>query len=491
MRAGNPDAVVVGAGPNGLVAAVTLARAGWRVVVIEAAETPGGGTRTAPLTGPGFLNDVCSAIHPLAIASPAFAGLSLVDHGVNWIQPTAPLAHPLDGGRAALLERSVDDTAGRLGADRSAYQSLFAPLVEHGRAIVEAMLSPLSIPHDPLELARFGWSAIRSVDGLARSRFETDEARALLAGMASHAMLPLTDPGTGGYGLFLGILGHLVGWPLVEGGSQRIADALVKILNDHGGEVVTGTEVTDLTELPPTRATILDVTPRQLLRIAGDRLPTSYAKALRRFRYGSGVFKLDLALDGPIPWTAPEVARAATVHLGGTIDQIAESEAEVQAGRHAERPLVLLAQPSGFDRSRAPAGMHTIWAYCHVPHGSDVDQTEAIERQIERFAPCFRGQNRRPSHHGLDAARGIQRQRRWRRYQRWRRRHPPTRHAAGRLVATVDHAPPRGVLVFFVYTTRRWCAWDVRLARSSGSSSPRTGLNPLSCTTSVQRSARR
>ena len=387
-----PDAVVVGAGPNGLVAAVTLARAGWQVQVLEAAPTPGGGMRTAELTNPGFLHDVCSAIHPLALASPAFADLSLVEHGVRWIHPDAPLAHPFDGGRAALLERSVDDTAGRLGADRSAYHSLFTPFVEHGRGIVDAMLSPLSIPHAPLGLPRFGWSAIRPVGRLARSRFATDEARALLAAMAGHAMLPLNALGTGGYGLFLGILGHLVGWPLVEGGSQRIADALVAILGDLGGEVVTGTEVTSLGELPPARAFLLDVTPRQFLCMAGDRLPRRYERALRRFRYGPGVFKVDWALDGPIPWTAPEVARAATVHVGGTIDEIAASEAAVHAGRHAEHPLVILAQQSGFDASRAPAGKHTGWAYCHVPHGSDIDQTDAIERQIERFAPGFRDQ---------------------------------------------------------------------------------------------------
>jgi len=385
-----PDAVVVGTGPNGLVAAVTLARAGWQVVVLEAAATPGGGMRTAELTDPGFLHDVCSAIHPLALASPALADLPLVDHGVRWIQPDAPMAHPFDGGRAALLERSVDDTACRLGADRSAYHSLFTPLVKHGRGIVDSMLSPLSIPHKPLGLPRFGLSAIRSVDGLARSRFATDEARALLAGMAGHAMLPLNAAGTGGYGLFLGLLGHLVGWPLVEGGSQRIADALVAILHDHGGEVVTDTMVTSLAELPPARAVLLDVTPRQFLRIAGDSVPSRYGRALRRFRYGPGVFKVDWALDGPIPWAAPEIARAATVHVGGTIDEITASEAAVQAGRHAERPLVILAQQSGFDSSRAPAGKHTGWAYCHVPNGSDVDQTDVIERQVERFAPGFR-----------------------------------------------------------------------------------------------------
>ena len=387
---GNPDAVVVGAGPNGLVAAVTLARAGWHVMVLEAAATPGGGLRTAALTDTGFLHDVCAAVHPLALASPAFGALPLAEHGVRWISPAVPLAHPLDRDRAVLLERSVDDTALRMGTDRPAYRSLFEPFVEHGQAIVDGLLSPLSVPRAPVPLARFAWSALRSADRLARARFATEEPRALLAGMASHSMLRLDARGTAGYGTFLGMLGHLVGWPLVEGGSQRLADALVAILRAHGGEIVTSTEVTSLDELPPARAIVLDVTPRQLLRIAGERLPDGYVRALRRFRYGPGAFKIDWALDGPIPWAASEVATAATVHVGGTIDEIAASEAAVQAGRHAERPFVILVQPSGFDASRAPAGKHAVWAYCHVPHGSDVDQTEAIERQIERFAPGFR-----------------------------------------------------------------------------------------------------
>jgi phytoene dehydrogenase-like protein len=384
-----PEAIVVGSGPNGLVAAITLARAGWRVVVLEAAATVGGGLRSAALTEPGFVHDVCSAIHPLALASPALAALPLAAPGVRWIQPEAALAHPLDGGRVALLRRSVTDTAGGLHADRAAYEKLFTPLVDHGDAIVETMLSPLSVPRPSLALARFGRSAIRSATGLAHSRFTTEEARALFAGIAGHSMLSLDSAGTAGYGMFLALLGHMVGWPLAEGGSQRIADALVAILTEHGGEVVTENEVTALSALPPADAVLLDVTPRQLVRIAGDVLPPRYAGTLGKFRYGPGVFKIDWALDGPIPWSAPDATLAATVHVGGTIQEIAAGEADVQAGRHAERPLVLVAQASLFDSTRAPSSGHTAWAYCHVPSGSDVDQTHAIEQQIERFAPGF------------------------------------------------------------------------------------------------------
>ncbi|MFO7592148.1 MAG: NAD(P)/FAD-dependent oxidoreductase [Acidimicrobiia bacterium] len=388
------EAVVVGAGPNGLAAAITLARAGWKVVLFEAAATVGGGMRTAALTEPGFAHDVCSAIHPLALASPAFADLPLHDHGLEWSHPAAPLAHPLDGGRAAILERSVADTARALGDDGRAYARLFDPLVERGPAIVDATLSPLRVPRAPLTLARFGVNAIRPARALARARFASDEARALLAGAAGHSMLSLDAPATAGYGMLLMLLGHLVGWPMAAGGSQALADALAALLIASGGEIVTDHEVTSLRALPPADATVLDVTPRQLLAIAGDDVPTRYASRLSRFRYGPGVCKVDWALDGPIPWTSPDVARAATVHVGGTLDEVAASEAAVVAGRHPERPFVLLVQPSGFDPSRAPVGKHTAWAYCHVPSGSDVDQTAAIEAQVERFAPGFRDQIR-------------------------------------------------------------------------------------------------
>lgn len=389
-RPGENDAIVVGSGPNGLLAAITLARAGLQVTVYEAASQVGGGLRSEPLTLDGFLHDVCSAVHPLALASPAFADLDLEARGVRWCMPEVALAHPLDGGIAARVVGSVDETADGLGADRAAYRKLMAPLVGHGDVIVDGMLSPLRVPRAPVTLGRFGLSAVRSAQGLARSRFETPEARALFAGIAAHAMLPLTDTGTAGYGLFLGLLAHLVGWPVVEGGSQRLADALVAILEEHSGRVVTDHEVTSLRDLPPARAIVLDLTPRQILRIAAGELPPRYVRGLERFRYGPGVFKIDWALDGPVPWSAPGVADTATVHLGGSLEEMVASESDSNAGRYAERPYVLFVQPTVVDPSRAPAGKHVAWAYCHVPNGSTRDRTPEIEAQVERFAPGFR-----------------------------------------------------------------------------------------------------
>jgi phytoene dehydrogenase-like protein len=390
------EAIVVGSGPNGLVAALVLARAGWAVTVLEAASTPGGGMRTEQLTLPGVLHDVCSAIHPLAVGSPAFRELAtgrqtLADHGLDWVHPEVPLAHPLDGGRAAVLARDVADTADGLGADGAAYRHLFGPLVDAGFDLTDSLLSPFSMPpRHPLTLARYGITGIRGASGVARRRFATDEARALFAGMSGHSILPLDKAATAGYGLMLGVLAHLVGWPMARGGSQQIANALVGLLGDAGGKVECDTTVTSLAELPAADAMLFDVTPRQLVAIAGDGLPHRYRRSLSRFRYGPGVFKLDWALDGPIPWTNPDVARAGTVHVGGTLDEIAAAEAAPHAGQHAERPFVLLAQQSLFDTDRAPAGTHTAWAYCHVPNGSTVDMTDRIEAQIERFAPGFR-----------------------------------------------------------------------------------------------------
>lgn len=391
-----PSAVVVGAGPNGLVAAITLAGQGWDVRVLEAAPTAGGGTRSAELITPGVWHDVCSAIHPLSLASPAMRDLPLAEHGLRWVHPDVPLAHPLDDGRAAILRRGVDETAEGLGADARAYRRLYRPWVEAGDSLTDGLLAPLTVPpRHPFVLARFGPVAIQSARHLARARFDTDEAQGLFAGLAGHSILELTAPSTSGYGLMLGVLAHRVGWPMAEGGSQRIADALVAELSARGGSVACDHEVRSLDELPPADATLLDLTPRQVVAIAGDRLPGRYRRKLERFRYGPGVHKLDWTLDGPIPWTNPEVAGAATVHLGGTLDEVVHSEAEVAQGRVSEQPLVLLAQQTLFDRSRvdptrAPAGVQTAWAYCHVPNGWTGDATERIEAQVERFAPGFR-----------------------------------------------------------------------------------------------------
>lgn len=384
------DAVVVGAGPNGLMAAITMARAGWRTVVFEAAATPGGGCRSAALTEPGFVHDVCSSVHPTALASPAFATIDLAARAVEWCHPAIPLAHPLDGGRAALLRRDLAATADGLGADALAYRRLLGHVVERHDAVCATLLSPFGIPRAPVTMARFGLDAIRSVRALTRCRFATDEARALLAGSAAHSMLALDAPGTAGYGLFLTLLAHAVGWPVAGGGSQRITDALVAEFAGHGGEIVTEHRVDALADLPPARATLLDLTPRQVLAIGGDRIPPRYARTLRRYRYGPGVCKVDWALSEPVPWAHPEVARAGTVHLGGTLDEIAAAEAEVLAGRVPDRPFVIFVQATVADASRAPAGAHTGWAYCHVPRGSTAECTTAIEEQVERFAPGFR-----------------------------------------------------------------------------------------------------
>jgi phytoene dehydrogenase-like protein len=384
------DAIIVGSGPNGLAAAITLARAGCSVVVFEAAETAGGGTRSAALTLPGFTHDVCSAVHPLALASPFFAALPLADHGLGWAQPPAPLAHPLDGGQVVMVERSVQQTADGLGNDGRAYRALMEPLVANWDDLSKTVLGPLRLPSHPLKLARFGLHAFRSARGLARSLFKQGPARALFAGMAAHSVLPLDSPASAAFGLVLGITAHAVGWPLPRGGSQKIADSLVASLRSAGGEVVTNFRVTALDRLPASRVVLCDLTPRQFLRLAGDQLTPAYRRRLERYRYGPGVFKVDWALSAPIPWQAAECRRAATLHLGGTLDEIAASERAAWEGRCLERPFVLVVQPSLFDATRAPEGKHTAWAYCHVANGSQEDMTARIEAQVERFAPGFK-----------------------------------------------------------------------------------------------------
>jgi phytoene dehydrogenase-like protein len=384
------DAIVVGAGPNGLAAAVTLARAGCSVLVREGAPTIGGGCRVAELTLPGFVHDVCSAIHPLGVASPFFRSLPLAKHGLEWITPPAALAHPLDGGEAAMLDGSFEATGATLGPDADAYRRLILPLAADWEKILAVVLAPLRLPTHPMALVRFGLGAAQSARGLAERTFTADPARALFAGMAAHAMIPLERSPTAAFGLTLALLGHAVGWPLPRGGSQAIVDALAAYLRTLGGEIVTGAPVRSLTELPPARVVLCDVTPRQLLKLAGDDLPSGYRAQLRRYRYGQGVFKLDWALDGPIPWRAAACARAGTVHVGGRLEEIAAAERAVWRGEHPERPFVLVAQQSLFDPTRAPAGKQTAWAYCHVPHGSTVDMTDRVEAQIERFAPGFR-----------------------------------------------------------------------------------------------------
>jgi len=386
------DAVVVGSGPNGLTAAAVLAGTGRRVLVVEAEDTVGGGTRSAELTLPGFVHDVCSAIHPLGVASPVLRSLPLERHGLEWIHSDVPMAHPLDGGRAAVLRRSVVDTAAGFGADEQAYRRLMESLVDNADAVIAAVLSPLRRPpvRDLPVLARFGMRGAWPARAAAQRWFATDEPRALLAGLAAHSILSLSAVSTAGVGMFLGLLGHAVGWPLARGGSQSVADALVSVIVAGGGSIQTGTRVTALSEIPPAPITVLDLSPRQVLALGDVRFPARYRRALGRFRYGAAVWKVDWALDGPIPWDAPDCARAATVHVGGTVAEVAASEYEVARGRHSEHPFVLVAQQSLFDPTRAPEGRQTAWGYCHAPNGSNVDMTERIEAQIERFAPGFR-----------------------------------------------------------------------------------------------------
>jgi phytoene dehydrogenase-like protein len=384
------DAVVVGSGPNGLSAAITIAQAGKSVLVLEAEDTIGGGTRSAELTLPGFVHDVCSAVHPLALTSPFFRTLPLAKYGLAFIHPDVPLAHPLDDGTAVIAERSVELTAAGLGRDAEAYANLIGPLARDWSKLEPLLLGMTRFPRHPLLAARFGLSAMRSASSLAKSKFRDERARALFAGMAAHSMLPLEDVPSAAFGLVLAITAHAVGWPIVRGGSQKIADALAEHLRSLGGEIQTAQKVNNVDQLRAHSVALFDVSPRQLVEIAGSRFSAGFRKKLSRYRYGPGVCKVDWALDAPIPWTAKDCARAGTVHIGGTLDEIAASERAAWNGVHSSAPFVLLSQPTLFDPSRAPAGKHTAWAYCHVPNGSEVDISATIETQIERFAPGFR-----------------------------------------------------------------------------------------------------
>jgi phytoene dehydrogenase-like protein len=383
------DAVVVGSGPNGLAAAVRLAERGHSVLVMEAANTVGGGTRSAELTLPGFVHDVCATIHSLGVSSPALSLDTLRQHGLRWLWPEIPLAHPLDGGRAGVLYRTVDETAAGLGADGQHWRRLLKPLVDDWSLVLPQLLGPvLSVPRHPFALVRFGVHALQPATFQTRN-FHTEEARALFGGCAAHAMLPLTRPLTSAFGLTLAASAHADGWPVAAGGSQAVADALCARLHELGGEVRTGTMVHELGDLPPHRVVLFDTNPGQLASIAGDALPARYRQRLRGFRHGAGAFKIDYALDAPVPWEHEACRRSGTVHAIGNFDEIVRAEAEVAAGRMPERPFVLVVQPSIFDASRAPAGKHVLWVYAHVPQAYTGDATESIEQQIERFAPGF------------------------------------------------------------------------------------------------------
>ncbi|MBD7994827.1 NAD(P)/FAD-dependent oxidoreductase [Arthrobacter sp. Sa2CUA1] len=383
------DVTVVGAGPNGLAAAVTMARAGLSVRVLEAAPTAGGGSRTRELMQPGHLHDVCSAVHPMALAAPFFRRFGLAER-IRFTVPEASYAQPLDGGRAAVAYRSLERTILGLGADGQAFGALMRPLVQHSEAITAMLMNPLlRLPRNPAAALRFGLAALEQGTPAWNRRFSGDAAPALLTGVMAHPVGRLPSLPSAGAGLLLAVLAHTVGWPVPEGGSRSIADALAADLRQHGGELETGQRVDSLAEIS-SRAVILDTSPTGLLRLAGNRLPGRYAHRLEKFRYGNAACKVDFILSGPVPWTNPEVAAAGTVHLGGTRAETAAAEAEVASGRHPERPYVLVSQPSGFDPSRAPAGRHILWSYCHVPAGSERDMTEAVTAQIERFAPGFR-----------------------------------------------------------------------------------------------------
>lgn len=390
MLSAQYDAIIIGSGPNGLAAAIELARAGQEVLVLEAKSTPGGGMRTAELTLPGFHHDVCSGCHPMAILSPFLRTLPLADFGLTWKQSNLSVAHPLDGQPAVLLSRDLDETARGLGVDAASYRALLAPFLEDPHGLFEDALGPLRFPNHPWTLLRFGLRGMRSARGMSRSWFKGERARALAAGCAGHAVQPLETPFTAAMTLIFLISAHMEDWPVPEGGAQAIATAMVGYLESLGGQVALDFDVTNLAALPATKVVLFDTGPDQLASIGAAHLPETYTTRLRRYRFGPGSFKVDWALDGPIPWADPRVGDAATVHLGGTLDEICASERAMWKGEHCDAPYVLLVQQSALDASRAPPGRHTGYAYCHVPHGSTVDRTAVIEDQIERFAPGFK-----------------------------------------------------------------------------------------------------
>jgi phytoene dehydrogenase-like protein len=384
------DAVVIGSGPNGLAAAIYLAQQKLSVLVVEASGEIGGGMRSAELTLPGFVNDICSTIHPLTIASPFFQTLPLAEFGLEFVQPAASVAHPLDDGTAVLLKRSVEETAANLGADGAGYEKLVSVLARNFDRLAADILAPLGMPANPFFMGAFGLKGLASAKSLVDHYFTERRARALFAGNAAHSMIPLEDVPSAAYGLVLLLTAHAVGWGFPKGGANKIAAALSDYFLSLGGKIETNHEVKNIDELPASRAVLFDLTPRQILRIAAHRLPDSYREQLEKYKYGSAAFKIDFALSEPIPWKAKECFEAGTVHVGGTFEEIAESERDHWEGKISDKPFVLVAQTSLFDSTRAPAGKHTGWAYCHIPHNSNVDMTERIERQIERFAPGFR-----------------------------------------------------------------------------------------------------
>ncbi|WP_184543470.1 phytoene desaturase family protein [Mucilaginibacter sp. FT3.2] len=383
------DAIIVGSGPNGLAAAIFLQQQGLSVLLVEGKNEIGGGLRTAELTLPGFKHDICSAIHPLAVGSPYFETLPLAQHGLEYIFPETAAAHPFDDGTAAVLLKSVEDTARLLGADEQAYLNLMRPVVKNWPLIAADVLGPLHFPKHPLLMAQFGLPAITPSTLLAK-RFKTKKAKGLIGGMAAHSIQPLTNIATSAIALVLMAQGHLKGWPVPKGGSQQIATALASYFTSIGGKIETNFYIQSLDQLPSAHAVLFDITPKQLLKIAGHKFSSIYKWQLERYRYGAGVFKVDWALDAPIPFKAEAVKQAGTVHIGNTFEEIADGEQLIWQGGHPDKPYVLLAQQSIFDRSRAPEGKHTAWGYCHVPNGSVKDMTSIIERQVERFAPGFR-----------------------------------------------------------------------------------------------------